>query len=133
MRQPPTSFTCVVPRLNLQRSSQVRCIKALLYHISHCAEDHIKKHTAAGDKHIYSLVLTPRTSTLISQILEEEGVLGEITIVPFNLQFIPLEEDLLSLEHENAFKDIWAVRMLRIPSLSETHAVSLGWRRNCVV
>ncbi|CAG7853945.1 Vacuolar protein sorting-associated protein 33A Short=hVPS33A [Serendipita indica DSM 11827] len=69
--------------------------------------DHIKKHTTAGDKHIYSLILTPRTSTLIAQILEEEGVLGEISILPFNLQFIPLEEDLLSLEHEEAFKEIW--------------------------
>jgi hypothetical protein len=103
-------------------------MKALLCHTSHYAEDHIKKHTAAGDKHIYSLVLTPRTSTLISQILEEEGVLGEITIVPFNLQFIPLEEDLLSLEHENAFKDIWAVRALWICLLPEIHAVSSGWR-----
>lgn len=77
--------------------------------------DHIKRHTAAGDKHIYTLVLTPRTSSLITQILEEEGVLGEITIVPFNLQFIPLEEDLLSLEHENAFKEIWAVRPSALP------------------
>ncbi|KAG8783272.1 hypothetical protein FRC15_005507 [Serendipita sp. 397] len=69
--------------------------------------DHIRKHTAAGDKHIYTLILTPRTSTLISQVLEEEGVLGEITILPYNLQFIPLEDDVISLEHENAFKEIW--------------------------
>jgi hypothetical protein len=71
--------------------------------------EQIKKHTAAGEKHTYSLMLTPRTSTLISQILEEEGVLGEITILPFNLQFIALEEDLLSLEHDNAFREIWLV------------------------
>ncbi|KAG8839558.1 hypothetical protein FRB91_006936 [Serendipita sp. 411] len=71
--------------------------------------DHIRKHTAAGDKHIYTLILTPRTSTLISQVLEEEGVLGEITILPYNLQFIPLEDDVISLEHENAFKEIWLV------------------------
>ncbi|KAG8867419.1 hypothetical protein FRC20_005822 [Serendipita sp. 405] len=69
--------------------------------------DHIRKHTAAGDKHIYTLILTPRTSTLISQVLEEEGVLGEITILPYNLQFIPLEDDVISLEHENAFREIW--------------------------
>lgn len=78
--------------------------------------DHIRRHTAAGEKHIYSLILTPRTSTLVTQILEEEGVLGEISIVPYNLQFIPLEEDVLSLEHENAFKDIWAVRLLILAS-----------------
>jgi hypothetical protein len=43
--------------------------------------------------------------------LEEEGVLGEITISSYNLQFIPLAEDVISLEHDSAFKEIWAVRM----------------------
>ncbi|KIM31975.1 hypothetical protein M408DRAFT_327354 [Serendipita vermifera MAFF 305830] len=69
--------------------------------------DQIRKHTATGEKHNYSLILTPRTSVLITQILEEEGVLGDITILPYNLQFIPLEDDVLSLEHDNAFKEIW--------------------------
>jgi hypothetical protein len=71
--------------------------------------DHIRKHTASGEKHNYSLILTPRTSVLITQILEEEGVLGDVTVLPYNLQFIPLEEDVLSLEHDNAFKEIWVV------------------------
>ena len=53
--------------------------------------------------------MTPRTSTLVSRILEEEGVLGEITISSYDLQFIPLEDDLISLEHDNSFKEIWVV------------------------
>lgn len=51
----------------------------------------------------------PRVSTLVTQILEEEGVLGEVTISSYNLQFIPLAEDVLSLENDSAFKEIWVV------------------------
>jgi len=72
--------------------------------------EQIKKHSTEGQKHVYNLILTPRSSTLASRILEEEGVLGEVTISSYNLQFIPLEEDVLSLEHDNAFKEIWMVR-----------------------
>lgn len=48
-------------------------------------------------------------STLVSQILEEEGVLGEVTISAYNLQFIPIAEDVVSLENDTAFKEIWVV------------------------
>jgi vacuolar protein sorting-associated protein 33A len=51
----------------------------------------------------------PRVSTLVSRILEEEGVLGEVTLSSFNLQFIPLADDVISLEHDNAFKELWVV------------------------
>lgn len=43
------------------------------------------------------------------RILEEEGVLGDVTLSSYNLQFIPTEEDVLSLEVDNAFKEIWVV------------------------
>lgn len=48
-------------------------------------------------------------STLVKRILEEEGVLGDVTLSYYNLQFIPTEEDVLSLEVDNAFKEIWVV------------------------
>lgn len=70
--------------------------------------DQIKRHAREGQKHNYTLFLVPRTSTLVSRILEEEGVLGEITISAYNLQFIPLAEDVVSLEHDSAFREIWA-------------------------
>ncbi|KAF9469737.1 ATP binding protein [Collybia nuda] len=69
--------------------------------------DQIKGHIRESRKHTYTLLLVPRVSTLVTQILEEEGVLGDITISAFNLQFIPLAEDVISLEYESAFKDIW--------------------------
>ncbi|KAF8910066.1 Sec1-like protein [Gymnopilus junonius] len=54
-----------------------------------------------------SLLLVPRKSTLVSQILEEEGVLGDVTISSYNLQFIPIAEDVISLEHENTLRELW--------------------------
>ncbi len=73
--------------------------------------DQIKRHVRDGAKHLYTILLVPRTSALVTRVLEEEGVLGEVTISSFNMQLIPLEDDLISLEHDNAFKEIWVVRL----------------------
>jgi hypothetical protein len=48
-------------------------------------------------------------STLVTRILEEEGVLGDVTLSSYNLQFIPLADDVISLEYDEAFKEIWVV------------------------
>ncbi|PPQ77028.1 hypothetical protein CVT25_014845 [Psilocybe cyanescens] len=69
--------------------------------------DHIKRHAKESRKHNYTLLLVPRISTLISRILEEEGVLGDVTISSYNLQFIPIAEDVISLEHENTLRELW--------------------------
>jgi len=71
--------------------------------------DHIKRHTKESRKHNYTILLVPRVSTLFSRILEEEGVLGDVTIAAYNLQFIPIAEDVISLEHEHTIKDMWGV------------------------
>ncbi|EIN14426.1 Sec1-like protein [Punctularia strigosozonata HHB-11173 SS5] len=69
--------------------------------------DQIKAHLRGSQKYTYTLLLVPRVSVLVERILEEEGVLGEVSISSYNLQFIPLAEDVVSLELENAFKEIW--------------------------
>ena len=45
----------------------------------------------------------------MTSILEEKGVLGDVTINPYKLQFIPIAEDVISLEADSAFKEIWVV------------------------
>ena len=35
--------------------------------------------------------------------------MGDVTISTYNLQFIPIAEDVISLENDNAFKEIWVV------------------------
>ncbi|KAF8204416.1 Sec1-like protein [Mycena galopus ATCC 62051] len=69
--------------------------------------DQIKRHAKESQKHTYTLLLVPRISTLVSRILEEEGVLGDVRISSYNLQFIPIADDVISLENDNAFKEIW--------------------------
>lgn len=77
--------------------------------LTYC-EDQIKRHARESRKHTYTLFVVPRTSTLISRILEEESVLGDVTISSYNLQFIPIADDVISLEDDNAFKELWVVR-----------------------
>ena len=71
--------------------------------------DHIKRHARESQKHSYTVLLVPRVSTLVTRILEEEGVLGDVTLASYNLQFIPLADDVISLEYDDAFKEIWVV------------------------
>jgi hypothetical protein len=84
-----------------------------LYADLYASRDQIKWHTQTSQKHTYTLFLVPHTSTLATRILEEEGVLGEITVSSYNLQFIPLEEDVVSLKYDTAFKEIWVVSSLK--------------------
>ena len=43
------------------------------------------------------------------RVLEENGVLGEVNVLQCPLYFIALEPDLISLELEDAFRDIYLV------------------------
>ena len=91
--------------------------------------DQIKRHAREAQPHTYTLFLVPRTSTLITRILEEEGVLGDVTISSYNLQLIPIADDVVSLEHDTAFKEIWAV-CWHVSGAAKTESLRdrLGWR-----
>lgn len=71
--------------------------------------DQVKAHIRESQKDRYTLLLVPRISTLVSRIIEEEGILGDITISSYNLQFIPIVDDFISLENNDAFKELWVV------------------------
>ncbi|KAK6005686.1 hypothetical protein QM012_007328 [Aureobasidium pullulans] len=57
--------------------------------------------------HDFSVFWVPRRTLVSDRILEENGVLGEVTIGECPLFLIPLESDLLSLELEDAFSDLY--------------------------
>lgn len=78
--------------------------------------NHIKQHSATSppSKHLYHVLLVPRSSVLVKKIFEDEGVLGDVNLSTFEMGFIPLEDDLLSLERDNAFKEIWMVRIFLV-------------------
>jgi hypothetical protein len=55
------------------------------------------------------VLLIPRVSTLFARVLEEAGVRGDAALAPYALQLLPLADDVLSLEADDAFRAIWAV------------------------
>jgi len=53
----------------------------------------------------HSIFFVPRRTTACTQILEEEGILGDVTIGELALDLIPFEADLLSLELSTAYRE----------------------------
>eukprot|EP00192_Tetraselmis_astigmatica_P009005 CAMPEP_0117660092 /NCGR_PEP_ID=MMETSP0804-20121206/6782_1 /TAXON_ID=1074897 /ORGANISM="Tetraselmis astigmatica, Strain CCMP880" /LENGTH=621 /DNA_ID=CAMNT_0005466795 /DNA_START=43 /DNA_END=1908 /DNA_ORIENTATION=+ len=53
----------------------------------------------------HSVFFVPRRTTACTRILEEEGILGDITIGEFPLDLVPFESDVLSLELGSAFRE----------------------------
>lgn len=62
------------------------------------------------------------------RILEDQGILGDTNVSEFPLYFFPLENDVLSLELEDSFKDLYLVRTLEI-SHCQRHAKQLSRTR----
>ena len=62
----------------------------------------------------YHLYFVPQKTKICSQILEESGFLGDIVVGELPLLFLPLEQDLLSLEIESSFQDLYLVQLLHI-------------------
>lgn len=42
-------------------------------------------------------------------VLEEAGIIGDVNIAEFPLLFMPLEQDVLSLELDDSFSDLYLV------------------------
>ncbi|KAI9662365.1 MAG: hypothetical protein M1821_008532 [Bathelium mastoideum] len=57
--------------------------------------------------HGFSIFWVPRRTLVSDQILEEDGVLGDVSISELPIYFIPLEKDLLSLQLEDSFGDLF--------------------------
>lgn len=49
---------------------------------------------------------------MCNKILEEAGVLGDVSVEALPLHFIPLEEDVLSLALDDSFSDLYLVYSL---------------------
>ena len=70
--------------------------------------DHIKRIQRESQiGHEFSIFWVPRRTLVSERILEEAGVLGDTSIAEFPLYFLPLEKDLLSLELNDSFADLY--------------------------
>lgn len=74
--------------------------------------EQIKKLQKNGPvEHEISIFWVPRRTLVSNKILEDEGVLGDVNVSEFPMHFLSLEEDLLSLEFEDAFTDMYLVSL----------------------
>jgi hypothetical protein len=60
-------------------------------------------------EHEISIFWVPRRTLVSNKILEDEGVLGDVNVSELPLFFLPLEDDMLSLELDGAFNDLYLV------------------------
>ena len=69
---------------------------------------HILTHKERDKQHVYTLLLTPRKTMLCERELEEQGVKDDIgRISEFQLELIPLDSDVLSMEWDTAFRELY--------------------------
>ncbi|OOQ90116.1 vacuolar sorting protein [Penicillium brasilianum] len=76
-------------------------------HVRTVAEQ-IKRLQKNGNvEHEFSIFFAPRRTLVGNAVLEEAGIIGDVNIAEFPLYFLPLEQDILSLELEDAFSDLY--------------------------
>lgn len=59
--------------------------------------------------HEFSIFVMPRRTLVCDKIFEDAGVLGDVSVEEFPLYFMPLEQDVLSLELEDSFAGLYLV------------------------
>lgn len=70
--------------------------------------DHIKRlQRESQTGHEFSIFWVPRRTLVSDKILEEAGVLGDTNIAELPIYFLPLEKDVLSLELEESFSNLY--------------------------
>lgn len=70
--------------------------------------DEIRRlHRESQTGHEFHIFWVPRRTTMSDKILEEAGVLGDVNISELPLYFFPLERDVLSLELDDSFRDLF--------------------------
>lgn len=63
-------------------------------------------------EHEFFIFWVPRRTLVSNSILEEAGIIGDVNVSEFPMYFMPLEEDVLSLELDSSFGDLYLVRMM---------------------
>lgn len=70
-------------------------------------------------EHEFSIFFAPRRTLVSNAVLEEAGIIGDVNVAEFPLYFLPLEQDILSLELDDAFGDLYLVGSSLLPWVLE--------------
>ena len=66
---------------------------------------HVRAAARASEARTHAVYYVPRRTVVCERILEEEGVLGEVSVEELPIDWIPFDEDVLSLELGSSFKE----------------------------
>ncbi|KAK3337191.1 Sec1-like protein [Cercophora scortea] len=78
---------------------------------AHSIADQIKRlHRESQSPHEFHVFWVPRRTLLSDKVLEEAGVLGDTNVAELPLYFFPLEKDVLSLELDDSFRDLYLAK-----------------------
>jgi hypothetical protein len=106
----PTSIRISIPKALFLKFVKQRAINLC----SHSCIEQIKRLQQNGSiEHDFSIFWVPRRTLVSNQVLEESGIVGDVNISEFPLYFLTLDQDLLSLELEDSFGDLYLVNPSR--------------------
>lgn len=88
----------------VQSSQRVYLVRPSLLLLKILADHVHSDHAAHPDLHVH-VVVVPRVVSWVTDLLEEEGLYGALILHEFCPDFIPLDDDLLSLEMTSFFRD----------------------------
>jgi len=94
-------------RFNIQCQHLVFICRPKMLNMTYIREiilDHRKNNINEIQYYIY---FVPRRTMICERVLEDAGVYGDVTIGEYHLDIVPLDDDLLSMELENSFKDLF--------------------------
>ena len=79
-------------------------------HSSHTKFDLLSLiHSVLGKLRKYKVLMAPRRLSVCDVVLEQEGVIGSLTIEDLPIDLIPVDEDLLSLEQPQLLNSLFMV------------------------
>jgi hypothetical protein len=94
-------------RFNIQCQNLVYICRPKMINMKYITE-HIHQNSNNPDNGIgYYIYFVPRRTMICERVLEDEGVYGDVTIGEYHLDIVPLDDDLLSMELDNSFKDLF--------------------------
>ena len=85
-----------------------------------CIANHINDHKRMKQRKNYHIVFIPRTTMICERMLEELGVYNDVNITHLQMDLLVLDDDVLSLEIENSYRECFLVRIISNKSVNHS-------------
>ncbi|ORX57239.1 vacuolar protein sorting-associated protein 33A-like protein [Piromyces finnis] len=94
-------------RFNIQCQHLVFICRPKMMNMTYIRDIILDHRQNANNEIQYYIYFVPRRTMICERVLEDAGVYGDVTIGEYHLDIVPLDDDLLSMELENSFKDLF--------------------------